>query len=265
MRTLLRALFALAVVGLLSAPLTRAAHADDVTVAVMYFESSGNPELEMLRVGLAQMMITNLQGTEGTAIVERTRLQEILAELELSRSDMVDPEVAARVGRLLGAQRMVLGSYFELLGTLTLNARVVEVETGVILASEMVSGEKQTFPILQANLSDALRPALTMAGHSRGDAAGEGSGSDVRVRGAAAEPASDEGGESAGGDAAPPPSATVRAAPSDQALDAALAFSEGLDYLDRQDVTRAREALERAIELDPSLEEARTQLASMEI
>jgi hypothetical protein len=48
-------------------------------------------------------------------------------------------------------------------------------------------------------------------------------------------------------------------------LGAALAFSEGLDALDRRDIPRAREALRRAVELDPTLDDARTALEGMKL
>ena len=105
---------------LLCLVVARPASAADSRVAVLYFENQGNPELEPLKVGLAQMLISDLTGTPGVAMVERTQLQAILNELELGHSGKVDPETAARVGKLLGAEYMVLGTYFEMMGTLRL-------------------------------------------------------------------------------------------------------------------------------------------------
>ena len=53
--------------------------------------------------------------------------------------------------------------------------------------------------------------------------------------------------------------------PASDPLGAALAFSEGLDYLDRQDIPRAREALRRAVELDPGLDDARAELSRIDL
>jgi tetratricopeptide (TPR) repeat protein len=44
-------------------------------------------------------------------VVERVRLQALLDELELAQSDYVDSSTAPRVGRLLGAGRIVGGTY----------------------------------------------------------------------------------------------------------------------------------------------------------
>ena len=80
-----------------------AAAAADHPVAVLYFDYSGPDEqLAQLRVGLAQMLITDLTGVEGAPVVERARLQAILDELELGHQGITDPATAARVGRLVG-------------------------------------------------------------------------------------------------------------------------------------------------------------------
>src|SRR5437762_13627480 len=121
----------LAALLLLSAPLL----ADQrPTVAVLYFDYSGkDPEMAVLKKGLAQMLISDLSSLEGIRLVERDRLEEILAELKLGQTAKIDPQSAAKVGKLLGARYMVLGGYFDLMETLRADARVAEVETGKVI------------------------------------------------------------------------------------------------------------------------------------
>ena len=105
------------------------------TIAVLYFDYGGKKaELEPLREGLAQMLITDLADLPEIRVVERTRLKAVLEEHKLAASGKVDAASAARVGKLLGAHALVLGSFFDLAGTLRVDARVVEVETGKIRA-----------------------------------------------------------------------------------------------------------------------------------
>jgi tetratricopeptide (TPR) repeat protein len=61
--------------------------------------------------GLAEMILSDLASVERLTVVERVRLQALRRELELARSDYIDPETAPRVGRLIGAGRLVGGSY----------------------------------------------------------------------------------------------------------------------------------------------------------
>ena len=131
------------------------------TVAVLYFDYTGTSEsLGVLRKGLAQMLITDLVDMEEIEIVERDRLQDILEELKLSDSIKVDQKNAARVGKLLGARYMVLGSYFDLMETFRIDARVVEVETGKVLKSIGVNGKADDFIVLEQGISEDLRKFL---------------------------------------------------------------------------------------------------------
>src|SRR3954462_15487681 len=117
---------------LLLALVSQLAYADTrPTVAILYFDYSGkDPEMGVLKKGLAQMLISDLSGMESVRLVERDRLEEVLAELKLGQTTKIDPQSAAKVGKLLGARYMVLGGYFDLMQTLRADARVVEVETG---------------------------------------------------------------------------------------------------------------------------------------
>lgn len=132
------------------------------TVAVLYFDYSGEDDsLAVLRKGLTQMLVSDLTALGGLRVVERERLEEVLAELELSKSRKIDPATAARLGKLLGARYLVMGSYFELLGTLRADARVVEVETGRIVGSFGGHGKPGEFLEVEQKLGRSLGEALT--------------------------------------------------------------------------------------------------------
>jgi curli biogenesis system outer membrane secretion channel CsgG len=71
--------------------------------------------------------------TEGNVVVEREKLLSVLAELSLGASELADPDTQLRVGRLVGAQRMVFGGYQVLGQSMRIDLRLVEVETGRVL------------------------------------------------------------------------------------------------------------------------------------
>lgn len=256
--------------GLLASPPASAVAAR--RVAVLYFENSGNPELEMLRLGLAEMLISDLAGSPGIEVVERGRINDLLGELDLQKTDKVDQGTAVQMGKLLGVERVVVGSYFALMGQFQLMGRVIDVQTGVVLGADQQNGQVAEFMVLQDRLSEGLLPFLAEPGGlapvdspKGGNPPGGG-----RVRG------KEEQGASQGTPAAEPsvesadrawhPAQADRAAATTgDPLGAALAFSEGLDYLDRKDIKRAREAMQRAVDLDPSLDAARDELARISI
>ncbi|HEY0988736.1 MAG TPA: CsgG/HfaB family protein [Kofleriaceae bacterium] len=140
----------------------RVAHAaPKPTVAILYFDYSGkDDQLALLRKGLAQMMISDLSALDAVQLVERDRLEEILAELKLGQSNKIDPASAAKVGKLLGARYLVLGGYFDFKTTLRVDARVVEVETGKVVQSVGATGDADNFLALEQKLVTDISAVL---------------------------------------------------------------------------------------------------------
>ncbi len=236
-------------------------------LVILYFENAGNPELDMLKIGLAQMLITDLSSEPGIQVVERERLQAVLDEQKLQRSDVADASTAVKVGALLGAGRLILGSYFELVGVLRIDARVVEVETSLILTSTSVQGPRETVLVLERELAGKLSAFLGTPPPppSPGKKSEDREGTRVPSRGMDSSTTAKEAPQDRNQRTSPPRmsggsgGSTSLARP----LEAALAFSVGLEFLDRKDVIQAREALSRALDLDPSLEDARAMLLTL--
>lgn len=80
-----------------------------------------------------------LQATGRFQLVERSRMDPVLKELGLSLNDLFDPTKAARLGKQLQAKGIVLGTITPQNDCYTINARVVDVETGVQVASTTVT------------------------------------------------------------------------------------------------------------------------------
>lgn len=133
------------------------ASAEPPTVAVLYFDYTGKTaELEVLRKGLAQMLISDLSGSDTVRVVERDRLEEVLAEQKLQTSAKIDPKSAVKLGKLLGARYLVLGGYFDLAGALRVDARVVEVETGRVLKAFGASAAPGDFLPVEQTIAGGL-------------------------------------------------------------------------------------------------------------
>jgi TolB-like protein len=80
------------------------------TLAVLYFRNlSGREELAPLQKGLSLMLITDLSIVKDLQVVERARLQALTEEMGLGDSGLVEQGTAPRVGKLLGARRLVGG------------------------------------------------------------------------------------------------------------------------------------------------------------
>ncbi|MBN2797650.1 MAG: hypothetical protein JXX28_00735 [Deltaproteobacteria bacterium] len=217
------------------------------TLGVLYFADGGDASVAPLKVGLAQMLITDIHDTPGLQVVERARLQEVLDELELGHAGVADAGTAAQLGKVLGARWLLLGTTMQFMGTLQINAHLVDVETAAILDSVEVHGPSASFFELEDQL--ALRVQAMVA---------------PRL-GAAPPSSSDHASPTA---SAPDPAHTARAAapaaPRDP-LGATAHFSAGLIALDRKDAPRAREAFEAALLADAGLEDAQAALAALSL
>ncbi len=222
-------------------------------VAVLYFDYDGETvALAGLKKGLAQMLITDLSAT-GVTVVERARLQEVLAELQLQKSGAVDAASAARVGKLLGASHLVMGGYYDLGGQLRVDARVVETETGKILKGVSAAGKVDDFASLQNKLSQDLGTALN-----------------TLVRADRSEPKPAKRGPASGAKSTSTGTVTPAAgpvpgssAPRGLTVEVASAFGRGLDALDAGDLKLARTELEFALAARPDFTLAKDALRSL--
>jgi TolB-like protein len=123
-------------------------------IAIIYFDnSSSEPVLDKLKKGLADMLITDLSNINMLTIVERDKIESILQEQKLNNSKDFDPNTASTLGKLLGAQIILTGGYFEMMGSLRVDARFIDVQTGKILKSDGVDGETSNFFKLQKQLT----------------------------------------------------------------------------------------------------------------
>ena len=79
-------------------------------VGVLPFAYRGdNAEYQALGRGLAEVLSIDLASVEPLEVVERARLQALLAEYDLARQGVLDPRTAPTAGRLLRAGRLVGG------------------------------------------------------------------------------------------------------------------------------------------------------------
>ncbi len=130
----------------------------DNAVAVGRFQNlSGDSDWDPLEKGLPSMVTTDLAQVRGLKVLERVELEALLRELKLSHSEMFDTTTAPRVGRLMRASRVVLGS-FRREGTdrVAMDARVVSVKTGRVEGRAEAKGRVNEFFGVQKDLIFSL-------------------------------------------------------------------------------------------------------------
>ena len=130
-------------------------------VAVLPFVNGGSygddaEDLDALRVGLQQMLLTELDQNEELRVVERSELKRIMEEQDLGATDRVDASTAARIGQLVGARYMVTGVFMDLSGDFRMDARIIDVETSEIVHTETVRGERDELYGLLVDLATKI-------------------------------------------------------------------------------------------------------------
>lgn len=126
-------------------------------LAVAMFEG----ENLALSAGITEIFITAFSKSDNFTIVERSQIEKVAKEIGLGMSGFVDEKTAAKVGKFLGAKKMIIGSYLDVEGKVILNARLVNVETGKIERTFDREGERGNLSFLVNQLAQDIHKKLT--------------------------------------------------------------------------------------------------------
>src|SRR5438309_10488132 len=101
--------------------------ASKLSLSCSYGQDKDN--FDALQKGLAGLMISDLAAGAAVRVVERDELQKLLDEQNLGAAGRVDPQTAAKIGKLVGARYVVTGVFIDFYGDFRLDARLINVET----------------------------------------------------------------------------------------------------------------------------------------
>ena len=102
-------------------------------LAVIDFEGKGVSEIEAS--ALTDRLRTEISNIGTVKLVERGEMEEILKEQAFQQTGCVSSECMVEVGQLLGVNQIVGGSISQVGRTFSVNARIIDVETGEIISS----------------------------------------------------------------------------------------------------------------------------------
>ena len=124
-------------------------------IAILNFQ--GLMVEEELGTAAAEIFRTEIVGLGDYTVIERAMVEEVLKEQELQLSGAVDSETAVEIGNLIGAQAVVLGSLVKTGNVYTINARLIDVATGIVKIGENMSGEgENSIPTLVHQLVKSM-------------------------------------------------------------------------------------------------------------
>ena len=147
------------------------------SVGVAPLVVSGDSTLAPLGYGLSDLLITDLSRSAQLQVVDRVQVDALLRELALAGSGRVDSATAPRVGRLIGARRIVNGAIDALPGgTIPVSTRVADAAQGTLVGQpvtehtslgDILDSEKSLAFALFRELGVTLTPAERSAVEQR--------------------------------------------------------------------------------------------------
>lgn len=111
-------------------------------LAIMYFDNVADQE-DVQRLGeiATNLLITDLSESGYLQVISRQRLYDILKLLGKEGQKRIDRDIARQVADTAGADVMLLGNILQTEPHFVLTARLIEVFTGNVIASQRVAGE----------------------------------------------------------------------------------------------------------------------------
>jgi TolB-like protein len=118
--------------------------------------TASDTTLSALGYGLAELLSNDLARSSRLTVVDRLRVEAVLRELQLASSGAVDTAAAPRVGRLIGARRLVLGGVRQLPGgDVQITVQIADVVTHGV--TKVVSARAPLSRIFEAETSLAFQ------------------------------------------------------------------------------------------------------------
>jgi curli biogenesis system outer membrane secretion channel CsgG len=125
-----------------------------IYVAVSNFQINTNEvELQGLSTDIPQTLTEAFIGGRYIKPVERQEFERLFDEYKLSLSGLTDEETAVEVGKVLGAEYILLGSMIKVGGNVKMNCRLIRTETSEIVFTDSVRGAYDTLFDLEDELS----------------------------------------------------------------------------------------------------------------
>ena len=147
--------------GLLCCALAYPASADRTTITVLPFTADADERRTWLGTGIADILIRNLAEIERFIVLDRTRLQTYIDEMELQASALTNAGEALRVARVAKVDQIMFGSFDVTGDEVKLSAFVVALDTQKIVQQISKAGSPE-------RLHDFLAEVTFDLAHGRG-------------------------------------------------------------------------------------------------
>lgn len=136
---------------------------DKPTLAVMYFDNQTNDgNLDVMRKGLADMMVTDLVSWDGVTVVERDKFEAVVGELKLQRSKYFDQATVVKIGKFLDARYMLAGTMTFSADQLILDARLIDASVNKNVVTARAKGPKDDVFAVEQSLVEQVANGIEL-------------------------------------------------------------------------------------------------------
>jgi hypothetical protein len=132
----------------------------ELNVAIVDFKSVMAPP--KLGLAISEILRTEIGQHKSIKFIERGMIDQILKEQELHQSGLVNLDDAVKVGNLVGAEFIIIGSVVQTGAIYTINARCVNVQSSVVRVARKVNAPNidkipSMIEILAVEIGEALQ------------------------------------------------------------------------------------------------------------
>ena len=128
---------------------------DKPVIAILDFDGYGVSQMEAL-------VLTNRLGTHMVQlgryqVIERGQMEQILQEQDFQMTGCTSNECAVEIGRVLGCEQMLAGSFGKIGSIYTIDMRIIDVESGGILRTTSYDVRGDVERLLTEGLAGAVK------------------------------------------------------------------------------------------------------------
>lgn len=168
-----KVMLAVVALAMSAAPAAAQTPDDRPTVAVMPFVNGAigrwHEEYDALRVGIPDLLLSELAANPALRVLEREQIAEVVREQDLNQTERVDKETAVRIGRMLGVHHMIFGTFvIDGRGAMRIDVRAVNTETSEIEYIETVREKSDDFMVAISRLAEAMNAGMKLPATPRG-------------------------------------------------------------------------------------------------
>jgi eukaryotic-like serine/threonine-protein kinase len=217
------------------------------SVAILYFENnSGNQQLDWLRTGLTDMLVTDLSQSPDVEVLGTDRLVQILTKMRRQDDRQISFDTVQEVAKRAGVKSVILGSFVKAGETIRINLKLQDAASGRIVTAERVDAANESVLLSTVDdLTKRIKARFAPGGGANPTTA-------LLTRPAGSTPAAKLSTE------------RDLKEVTTTSIEAYREYVEGLDFHNRLRDTEAVPHLERAIAIDPKFAMALMKLAVAE-